>query len=127
MLNSVNLIGRLTRSPECRFTQSGKAVTSFDIAVERDFKGAQGNKETDFIPIVTWNKLAEICGNNLDKGRLVAVKGSLQIRSYETQDGQKKRVAEVIAESVYFLDKGKESGQIAPIASDDVFPDDIPF
>lgn len=131
MLNKVILIGRLTRDPEVRYTQSGKAVTTFDIAVDRSVANAQGQRETDFIPIVTWGKLAETCGNYLNKGRLVAVDGRLQIRSYETQEGQKRRVAEVVAESVRFLDRGKEPGNVAAAGtgvSGDVFPDDdIPF
>jgi single-strand DNA-binding protein len=125
MLNRVIFIGRLTRDPKVRYTQSGKAVTTFDLAVDRPKYG--DTQETDFIPIVTWNKLAEICGNNLNKGRLVAVDGRLQIRSYETQDGQTRRVAEVVADGVRFLDRGKEQSAPAQQASD-VFPDeDIPF
>jgi len=132
VLNKVILIGRLTRDPEVRYTQSGKAVTTFDIAVDRAVANAQGQRETDFIPIVTWGKLAETCGNYLNKGRLVAVDGRLQIRSYETQEGQKRRVAEVVAENVRFLDRGKEPSTNVAAAgtgvSGDVFPDDdIPF
>jgi single-strand DNA-binding protein len=131
VLNKVILIGRLTRDPEVRYTQSGKAVTTFDIAVDRSVINAQGQRETDFIPIVTWGKLAETCGNYLNKGRLVAVDGRLQIRSYETQDGQKRRVAEVVADGVRFLDRGKEPTNAAGTGggvSGDVFPDDdIPF
>jgi single-strand DNA-binding protein len=123
MLNRVILIGRLTRDPEVRYTQSGKAVTSFDMAVDRPGE----KKETDFIPIVTWGKLAETCGNYLNKGRLIALDGRMQIRAYETNDGQKRRVAEVIADNVRFLDRGKE--QSAPVQGD-VFPEvdtEIPF
>lgn len=131
MLNKVILIGRLTRDPEVRYTQSGKAVTTFDLAVDRSVANAQGQRETDFIPVVTWGKLAETCGNYLNKGRLVAVDGRLQIRSYETQDGQKRRVAEVVAEGVRFLDRGKDTANAAGAgvgAAGDVFPDDdIPF
>lgn len=133
MLNKVILIGRLTRDPEVRYTQSGKAVTTFDLAVDRSVANAQGQRETDFIPIVTWGKLAETCGNYLNKGRLVAVDGRLQIRSYETQDGQKRRVAEVVADGVRFLDRGKDTANAAGAgagagAAGDVFPDDdIPF
>lgn len=127
MLNKVVLIGRLTRDPEVRYTQSGKAVTSFDLAVERMVANAQGQKETDFIPIVTWGKLAETCGNYLNKGRLVAVDGRLQIRTYETESGQKRKVAEVVADGVRFLDRAKDGGAAASGGAD-VFPDDdIPF
>lgn len=126
MLNKVILIGRLCRDPEVRYTQSGKAVTTFDIAVDRPVANAQGQRETDFIPIVTWGKLAETCGNYLNKGRLVAVDGRLQIRSYETPDGQKRRVAEVVADGVRFLDKQATDAQ--GTAGGNVFPDDdIPF
>lgn len=127
MLNKVILIGRLTRDPEVRYTQSGKAVTSFDLAVDRTIANAQGQKETDFIPIVTWGKLAETCGNYLNKGRLVAVDGRLQIRTYETESGQKRKVAEVVADGVRFLDRAKD-GTAAASGGADVLPDDdIPF
>jgi single-strand DNA-binding protein len=126
MLNRVILIGRLTRDPEVRYSTKGTAVTTFDIAVDRPKVGDK--QETDFIPIATWGKLAETCGNYLNKGRLVAVDGRLQIRSYEAQDGQKKRVTEVVAEGVRFLDRGKESGGVRQPDGTDVFPDeDIPY
>ncbi|MGI6467725.1 MAG: single-stranded DNA-binding protein [Syntrophomonadaceae bacterium] len=102
MLNRVILIGRLTRDPELRYTPNGAAVVSFTMAVERRFN----RNEADFIPIVAWNKLAENCANYLGKGRLVAVEGRLQVRSYETQDGQRRWVTEVIADEVRFLDRG---------------------
>ncbi len=107
-MNHVILIGRLTRDPELRYTPNGVAVATFTLAVDRQFTNQAGEKETDFIPIITWQKLAESCANHLNKGRLVAVDGRLQIRSYETQEGQKRRVAEVVAGSVQFLDWGKE-------------------
>ena len=86
-MNKVILVGRLAQDPEVRYTQSGKAVASFSLAVSRYGGGAQ-NDTTDFIPIVAWEKLAEICGNNLTKGRRILVEGRLQIRSYEGNDGQ---------------------------------------
>lgn len=103
MLNRVVLIGRLTKDPELRYTPNGVAVTSFALAVDRNFKSAQGERETDFINIVVWRQLAENCANFLAKGKLAAVDGRLQIRSYEGQDGQKRTMAEVIAENVRFL------------------------
>lgn len=112
MLNRVVLIGRLTRDPELRYTQSGIAVASFTLAVDRNFKNASGERETDFIDIVVWRQQAETCANYLSKGKLAAVDGSLRIRSYETQDGQKRRVAEVVADSVRFLSP-KEGGSMA--------------
>ena len=108
MLNRIILIGRLTRDPELRFTPAnGVPVAQFDIAVNRPFVNQKGEREADFIRIVTWRKLAETCANNLTKGRLVAVDGRLQIRSYEGQDGQRRYVTEVVAETVRFLDKPK--------------------
>lgn len=104
-MNRVILIGRLTRDPELRYTPNGTAVTTFTIAVDRKFN----RNEADFIPIVVWNKAAENCANYLGKGRMVAVEGRLQIRSYDTQEGQKRWVTEVIADEVKFLDKGRTS------------------
>lgn len=101
-LNFVALIGRLTRDPELRYTPSGVPVAHFAIAVDRT-RGKE--KETDFFDIVAWQKLAEICQKYLAKGRLVAVTGRIQIRNYETQDGQKRRAVEVIANEMQILDK----------------------
>ncbi|MDQ7839399.1 MAG: single-stranded DNA-binding protein [bacterium] len=105
MLNRIILIGRLTRDPEMRYVPSGHPVASFSLAVDRPFANQQGERETDFIDIVAWRKLAEQVSQHLSKGRLVAVEGRLQIRSYETQDGQKRKVAEVVADAVRFLDR----------------------
>ncbi|HHY70881.1 MAG TPA: single-stranded DNA-binding protein, partial [Thermoanaerobacterales bacterium] len=97
MLNRIILIGRLTRDPEQRFTPAnGVPVTNFTIAVDRPFVNQKGEREADFIRIVTWRKLAETCANHLSKGRLVAVDGRLQIRSYEGQDGQRRYMTEVV-------------------------------
>ncbi|MCX7845935.1 MAG: single-stranded DNA-binding protein [Dictyoglomaceae bacterium] len=108
MLNKVLLIGHLTRDPEMRYTPSGIPVTTFRIAVNRP-RNSKGEQTADFIDIVTWRKLAEICGDYLKKGRLVAVEGSLRTRSYQTVDGQKRRVVEVVATSVHFLGKKEET------------------
>ncbi|NLU10425.1 MAG: single-stranded DNA-binding protein [Tepidanaerobacter acetatoxydans] len=110
MLNRIILIGRLTRDPELRFTPAnGVPVAQFTIAVDRPFVNQKGERETDFIRIVAWRKLAEICANNLTKGRLVAVDGRLQIRSYDGQDGQRRYITEVVADTVQFLDRAKSS------------------
>ncbi len=101
-MNRVILIGRLTREPELRYTPNGAAVASFTIAVNR----RNNRNEADFIPIVVWNKPAENCATYLGKGSQVAVDGRLQIRTYETQEGQKRWVTEVIADQVEFLGKG---------------------
>ncbi|MDR7868964.1 MAG: single-stranded DNA-binding protein [Sporomusaceae bacterium] len=126
-MNKVILVGRLAQDPEVRYTQSGKAVASFTIAVNR-FSGG-GQKEADFIPIVAWEKLAETCGNNLTKGQRVLVEGRLQIRSYETNDGQKRRVAEVVAQNIEFLERKQpaEDKEATPFGGQ-VFPEEeIPF
>ena len=104
MLNKIVLIGRLTRDPELRYTPNGTAVCNFSLAVERNYTNRQGEREVDFIDIVVWRKQAEHCANHLGKGRLVAVEGRLQIRSYENDEGQRRRVAEVVANNVQFLD-----------------------
>jgi len=108
MLNRIILIGRLTRDVELRYTQEGKAVANFTLAVDRPFKNQQGEKEADFIRTIVWGKQAENCANYIGKGRLVAVDGRLQIRSYEGQDGDRKYITEVVAETVKFLDRPKE-------------------
>lgn len=108
MLNKIILIGRLTKDVELRYTESGKAVANFTLAVDRPFKKAQGEKEADFIRIVVWGKQAESCANYIGKGRLAAVEGRLHIRSYDGNDGQRKYITEVVAETVEFLDKPKE-------------------
>jgi len=101
LLNRVILIGRLTRDPELRYIPNGTAVANFTVAVNRKFN----REETDFIPVVTWRGLAENCANFLSKGSLCAVEGRLQVRTYQTQEGEKRWVTEVIADDVRFLDK----------------------
>ncbi|KAB3537840.1 single-stranded DNA-binding protein [Alkaliphilus pronyensis] len=107
-MNNVVLIGRLTRDPELRFTASGKAVATFSVAVNRPFSKT---KEADFFNIVVWSKTAENCANYLAKGRLVGIQGRLQSRSYETQNGDKRYVTEVVAEQVEFLEWGNRDEQ----------------
>lgn len=108
MLNRVVVIGRLVRDVELRFTPSGVPVANFTLAVERPFKSQSGEREVDFIDIVVWRKPAENCANHLGKGRLVAVEGRLQVRSYEAQDGSKRKACEVVADSVQYLDRPKD-------------------
>lgn len=128
MLNHIVLMGRLTRDPEMRTTQSGKAVTSFSLAVERDFQ----KDTTDFINIVAWSKTAEFVNSYFTKGQLVAVSGSLQIRSREDRDGNKRQTAEVIAEHVYFAEPKRPSGGVPVEATGFTMMDeddggDLPF
>ncbi|GGA47182.1 single-stranded DNA-binding protein [Paenibacillus physcomitrellae] len=110
MLNRVILIGRLTRDPELRYTPSGVAVTQFTIAVDRPFTSQGGEREADFIPVVTWRQLAETCANYLRKGRLTAVEGRIQVRNYENNEGKRVYVTEVIADNVRFLESSREGG-----------------
>lgn len=108
MLNRIVIIGRLTRDPEMRQTPSGTAVCAFTLAVDRSFKSAAGERETDFIPVVAWRQLGETCGRYLAKGKLAAVDGRLQIRTYQAQDGSKRTAAEVVADNVRFLSPKSE-------------------
>ncbi|GKU77162.1 single-stranded DNA-binding protein [Paenibacillus sp. L3-i20] len=110
MLNRVILIGRLTKDPELRYTPAGVAVTQFTLAVDRPFSSGQGEKEADFIPVVTWRQLAETCANYLRKGRLTAVEGRIQVRNYENNEGKRVYVTEVIADNVRFLESNREGG-----------------
>lgn len=138
MLNRIILIGRLTRDPELRYVPSGQPVSSFTLAVDRPFVDKQGERGTDFIDIVAWRRLAEQVTQHLSKGRLVAVEGRLQIRSYETQDGQKRKVAEVVADGVRFLDRKAAGaagtpaaepagGAAEPETTETPEQDDVPF
>ena len=111
MLNKIILMGRLTRDPEMRRTNSGTAVASFAIAVDRDFKSQGGEKETDFIDIVVWRSTAEFVSKYFTKGRMAVVEGRLQIRDWNAQDGTKRRTAEVVADNVYFGDTKREAQQ----------------
>lgn len=108
-MNKVTLLGRLVKDPEVRYVQSGKCVAQFTLAVGRPFKDADGNKETDFIPVVLWGKPAELVGNSCQKGHRLLVDGRLQIRSYDAKDGTKRWVTEIIANSVEFIER-KEGG-----------------
>jgi len=132
VLNRIILIGRLTRDPELRYVPSGQPVASFTLAVDRPFVNQQGERATDFIDVVAWRRLAEQVTQHLNKGRLVAVEGRLQIRSYETQDGQKRKVAEVVADAVRFLDRKPGAPAAAEAPGAEVEPegdgaDDVPF
>jgi len=109
MLNRVCLIGRLTKEPELRYSPKGIAVSNFILAVDRSFKNAQGEREADFIPCVAYRQLAELVANYLDKGRLASVEGRIQVRTYNTQSGEKRWVTEIIADNVFFLDKKKDN------------------
>lgn len=131
MLNRIVLIGRLTKDPELRYTPNGKAVATFTLAVDRQFKNQQGEREADFINIVVWGTQGENCANYLSKGKLAAVDGRLQIRSFDGQDGQRRWTTEVVADTVRFLSPKNSGGQddgFHPMGTEiDFSDDDIPF
>jgi single-strand DNA-binding protein len=104
MLNRVVLIGRLVRDPELRYSSTGIAVANFTVACDRKFTNQDGEREADFIPVVTWRGLAETVANYTRKGSLVGLEGRLQVRSYENQEGRTVWVTEVVADDVRFLD-----------------------
>lgn len=137
-MNKIILLGRLTKDPEVRYTQSGKVVTQFTLAVDRPYAAADGKKEADFIPVVIWGKSAELAGNSLGKGQRALVEGRVQIRSYDANDGW---VTEVIADRFEFIER-KADAQPAPPAQpqqqpqaaggfgnmgSQVFDEEIPF
>lgn len=117
MLNRIIVMGRMTRDPELRRTNSGTAVASFTVAVDRDFKSQSGEKETDFIDVVAWRNTAEFVSKYFSKGRMAVVEGRLQLRDWTDKDGNKRRSAEIVADSVYFGDSkrdGRDAVQSEP-------------
>ena len=142
MLNKIIIMGRMTRDPELRRTGSGTAVTSFPLAVDRDFKSQSGEKGTDFIEVVAWKNTAEFVSKYFGKGRMAIVEGRLQIRDWTDKDGGKRRSAEVVADNVYFADSkrsepnenqkenfnalsGRLSDDFVPVLNDDT--SELPF
>ena len=118
MLNKIIIMGRLTRDPEMRHTQTGTAVASLTLACARDFKPQNGEKETDFIDVVVWGKTAEFAANNFTKGRMAIVEGRLQVRNWQDKDGNKRKTTEVVADRMYFGDS-KQEGKKQPAPADD--------
>lgn len=112
-MNRVIIIGNLTRDPEVKTTQSGTSVCTFSVAVNRRFANHDGVRETDFLNVVAWRQLADLCGKYLAKGRKVCVEGSIQTRTYNAQDGSKRYVTEIIADNVEFLSSRQQDGQSA--------------
>lgn len=107
-MNNVILIGRLTKDPELRYIpSSGTPVTTFTLAIDRDYVKKDGNKDTDFIPVEVIGKMAEPCATYLTKGRMVAILGSIRVNRYETQDGEKKTFTKVNAKQVQFIESNK--------------------
>lgn len=126
MLNRITIMGRLTRDPELRRTNSGIAVTNFALAVDRDFGGQNGEKETDFIECVAWRHTGEFVSKYFSKGRMAVVSGQLQIRRWKDKDGNNRSTAEVVADSVYFADSKKDTAadtmQEPPMPQNDFAP-----
>lgn len=110
MLNRIVLIGRLTADPEVRYTQSGVAVANMRMAVDRNYKDQNGERPTDFINLVAWRKAAELISQYMKKGRMMAVEGSLQMRQFQTKEGENRTVYEVLIENFQFLDRGESGG-----------------
>lgn len=108
MLNKIFIMGRLTRDPELRTTNSGTSVASFSLAVDRNYKGADGEKETDFIDCVAWRQTGEFAAKYFIKGRMAVVEGRLQIRSWTDKEGNNRRSAEVIVDNMYFGDSKRD-------------------
>ena len=127
MLNHIVVMGRLTRDPELRKTASGVSVTSFTVAVDRDFS-QDGQRETDFLDVVAWRNTAEFAAKYFAKGRMAIVSGRLQIRNWEDKDGNKRRTAEILAENIYFGDSKKEddSGSASTQGSTQTFMGGVP-
>lgn len=109
MLNKIFIMGRLTRDPELRRTQNGTAVTSFTLAVDRDFKNADGTNDTDFIDVVAWRTTAEFVSKYFSKGRMAVVEGRIQVRDWQDKDGNRRKSVEVVADNVYFADSKRDS------------------
>ena len=128
MLNRIIVMGRMTRDPELRRTNSGTAVASFSLAVDRDFKSQSGEKETDFIDVVAWRNTAEFVSKYFSKGRMAVVEGRLQLRDWTDKDGNKRRTAEIVADSVYFGDSKRDGGDAAQGGFSEIKDDgDLPF
>ena len=130
MLNKIFIMGRLTKDPELRRTTTGTAVTSFTLAVDRDFKGQNGEKETDFIEVVAWRNTAEFVAKYFGKGRAAVVEGRLQIRDWKDKEGNNRRSAEVVADNVYFADSKKDGSDNTAsnnFTEIDDYDDEVPF
>lgn len=134
MLNKVVLIGRFVKDPELRATQGGTSVASFTLAVDRDYKGQDGEKQTDFINCVAWKQTAEFISHWFKKGNLVCVEGSIQTRSWKDNDGNNRYATEVVVDRSHFVESKKEAAEqaevetmptesFAPLGQDD----DLPF
>ena len=131
MLNNVCIMGRLTSDPEVKYTQSGKSVTSFAVAVDRDYKGDSDNYPTDFIDIVAWRNTAEFAAKYFCKGDMIGINGRLQTRTYQDKQGNNRKVTEIIANNIYFCGSKREQIPQKTAAENyepiDIEVEDLPF
>jgi single-strand DNA-binding protein len=126
MINRVVLVGNIANDPELKYTPSGVAVANFRVAVNRTRPSQQGEREADFIPIVAWRQNAEFAANYLNKGRVVAIEGRIQVRSWQTQDGQRRRSVEVVADRVQGIGRREPAeGAPAPAETAAEEPEDL--
>ena len=132
-MNTITLLGRLTKNPEARYTSTGKAVTLFTLAVNRPYTNSDGQREADFINCQAWGKTAEVVGNHVSKGDRLLVEGRLQIRSYTDKEGVKRYATEVVVNRVEFIEQKKdgnvktEASPMDDFGSADFEQDSIPF
>ena len=128
-MNRVQILGRLTRDVDVRYTPSQKVVCSFTLAVDRPFLNQEGKREADFIPVVVWGKTAELVGNSCQKGHRLLVEGRLQIRNFDGKDGNRHWVTEVIANSVEFIERKSDAknANMTNIGKEVPFDEDVPF
>lgn len=125
-MNLCILIGHLTKDPELRYTQSGKAVASFSIAIDRPYTN-NGQKQADFFNVIAWGKLGENAAKYLSKGRQVAIQGRIENRNYETQSGEKRYITEIIAENVEFIGNKSQSESRSDDGYRALDEEDVPF
>lgn len=131
-MNKIVLMGRMVRDPEVRYTQTGKVVCQFTLAVDRPYTNQEGVREADFIPVIFWGKQAEVIGNSFAKGNRILVEGRLQIRSYDAKDGSKRYVTEVIGSNFEFIERKApadtgDPGNMESFGSSVPFDEEIPF
>jgi len=125
MLNKVILVGRMCNDPELKYTPNGVAVANFRVAVDRPFTSSQGERQTDFLPVVAWRQNAEFAAQYLTKGRLVLIEGRIQTRSWTTPEGQKRITVEVVADNVRGSGRRRER-EAAPEAEAEAAPEETP-
>lgn len=131
MANQVMYLGRVTKTPEVRYTANQKVVATFTVAVNREYKNADGKYDADFFPCVAWGKLAELIGNSVDKGHRVLVIGKNQNRSYEAKDGSKRYITELIVERMEFIERKATPTSMENMGTDVTksapFDEEVPF